>query len=399
MSKKISYGDNILKGLFGENKLRTLFEQQLLKLEITETSALEILQIERRALDGILDGTQRRIDFTTLPKLAKFLEIPTEELVTVYLNQLEKNFSSKVSEAEKRKFIAENFDLPTLRKAGFINSITDYSQIEKTIVDYFGYDTIFEYRKDKIGVAYSWGGHKPKNSLNRDLWVESSFLKLRKINNYYPYDREKLLAFFPRIRWYSTNVEKGLYQVIRELFKLGVTVIFESYLPTINVRGATFSVSDKPCISLTNYTNYYPSLWFALIHELHHVLFDWDEIVTNTYLVSGEKDLFSQNEIEADAFARDYLFGKEQMDLVLPHINNEIFIDEYAKNNHIHPSFIYIFYSWDNKDLDKNVWARYIEYFPDIETTLKSLGANPWQNKRSIRDSVKQLKSELYNDL
>jgi Zn-dependent peptidase ImmA (M78 family) len=394
-----NYSDSLLNDLFSQNRLRQLFEIQLLNLDITETAALEIMQIERRALNGILDGTQKRIDYTTLPKLAKFLEIPIEEVVNLYVQQLQINFSDDVAESNKRKFMAENFDLPTLRKIGFIESITDYVHIEKTIVEYFGYESIFDYRKNRVNVAYSQGGPKPKNKLNRDLWIESAFTKLQKINNYYPYNRDKLLEFFPRIRWYSTNEAKGLYQVVRELFKLGVTVIFESYLPTMYVRGAAFAVNHKPCIALTNYTKYYPSLWFGLIHELHHVLYDWDDLEANTYMVSGENDLFAKGEVEADEFAREFLLPKDQMDYLEPHINNEAFIYEYSKNNHIHHSFFYIFYSWDHKDLDKKVWGRYQKHIPDISETLKALAANPWQKKKSIKDTVKQIKSDLFNDL
>ena len=398
-------GDNILSNLFSDGShyqyltLRTRFEIKLMQSGITETTAIKLLDTNSRTLNGILDGTQKRIDFTLLSKLAHFLEISNQEVVKTYVDQLELNFNEDVDETKKRKFIQNNFDIKSLHKVGFIDNTTDYNHIEERLLTYFGFDEIYEYRKDIINAALSSGKPKPNDTLNRDLWIESAANILKRINNYYDYDRDKLLDFFPQIRWYSMNLEKGLFQVVRELFKLGVTVIFEKYLPKMYVRGATFSVHGKPCIVLTNYTNYYPTFWFTLIHELHHVLYDWEEIKINSYQISGELDLFTINEVEADEFAREYLLPKENIEDINPHIGNKKFINKYAKQNFIHPSMIYLFYTYDHKDLDKRVWTKYMKEMPDVTPTLESLCANPWQKRKPIKEVVKEINSKLFNNL
>src|SRR5258705_117269 len=100
-----------------------------------------------------------------------------------------------------------------------------------------------------------------KTSLSRDFWLTTAKSLAAKIDNPYHYDRQNLVAFFPQIRWYSTNEEFGLANVIKELFKIGITVIFQPRLSTLHLRGATFSVNNKPVIVLTDYKGFYATLW------------------------------------------------------------------------------------------------------------------------------------------
>lgn len=408
-NKKYDYAERILADAFNQPKmdLREVFEQRLNKLELSVTSALSLLGIEHRALNGILDGTQKRIDISALLRLALFLGISNEEIIKLLLEKTEKSFENDLLDYSKRAFIFQNFDLTALLKAGFIESTTDFDHIEHQIVEYFGFKSIFDYGKEFIDAAFSSGKPKPKNRLTRDFWIQSAAQKLKKINNPYDYDRSKLLAYIPTMRWHTTNIRGGLYQVIRELFKLGVTVIFEPYMSSLYVRGATFAMNEKPCIVITNYTKYYPSLWFTLIHELHHVLYDWEDIWVNNFLVSGELDINAIKEVEADDFAREFLFSSEKMRRVKPHIDNQTFVFECAKAYNIHFSFIYIFYCWEQDKIDKDVWAKYKRYIPDASEAIELISSVDFtdlsktvKTKRvSVKNSVQLIKDKVFNSL
>lgn len=387
-------------GLQTNMTLRSLFEQKLAELEMSAAGALEILGIERRTLDGILDATQKRVDFVALAKIASFLEISKEELILVYMRALEQTNTEDLKETEKRKFIVNNFDLVTLRKIGLIDSISDFDQVERQLNSFFGFHSIFDYGKLRISPAFSEGATKPKSLLNREFWIQSAALSFQQINNGFDYERKALLEYFPKIRWHSMNVEKGLFQVIRALFKLGVTVIYQPPIPTIHLRGATFAVNNKPCIVLTDYRGFYATLWFALIHELFHVLFDWDEIKQNVYHVSdAETDLFTvqEKEQEANHFAREFLFGKEKMDVARPHLDDRYFVEKYARENHVHSSIIYVFDAYDaDKTESGRAWARAQRNNPDINKCLTSLINNPWQERKSIRELAKQRVEQIF---
>jgi HTH-type transcriptional regulator/antitoxin HigA len=379
--------------------LKELFDNKVAELQITSTNVLEILNIQHRALKGILEGTQKMVDVTNLIKLANFLQLPKEDVIKLYIDSLEKTYSENIVSPKKIKFIQENFDLAALKKAGFIDSISDFENIESKLVSFLGLKSIFEYKRPSIKPAFSAGLVKPKNELTRSLWIHSAMTYFEDINNPYEYDRKALIEYFPNIRWHSTNVEFGLLTIIKDLYKLGVTVIYQAPLPALHLRGATFSINDKPCIVLTNYVGFYGTLWFALIHELFHVLFDWDEIRNNIYHLSDQDEnelVVKEKEKEANSFAREYLFPKEKMNQINYNINNSVFVEEFAKNNHVHPSIIYVFNAYDSSKTNRVAWARARKNEPDISKCISHL-ENPWKSSKPINQIVREKKLEIYN--
>lgn len=379
--------------------LKELFDKKVEELQITFTNVLEILNIQHRALKGILEGTQKMVDVTNLIKIANFLQLSKEDVIKLYIDSLEKKYSENVVSPQKIKFIQENFDLAALKKAGFIDSISDFENIESKLVSFLGLKSIFEYKRPSIKPAFSAGLVKPKNELTRSLWIHCAMTYFEDINNPYEYDRKALIEYFPNIRWHSTNVEFGLLTIIKDLYKLGVTVIYQAPLPALHLRGATFSINDKPCIVLTNYVGFYGTLWFALIHELFHVLFDWDEIRNNIYHLSDQDEnelVVKEKENEANNFAREYLFPKEKMNQIRNNINNSDFVEVFAKNNHVHPSIIYVFNAYDSSKTNRVAWARARKNEPDISKCISHL-ENPWGSSKPINQIVREKKSEIYN--
>lgn len=391
--------DSLLNGVFKTPTLKELFEIKINELDITTTAVLELLNIQHRTLYGILDGTQKTVDYTNLIKLANFLQVSKEQVVKLYFEQLEKNFAIEHSTADKIKFIKDNFDLAALKKAGLINSISNFKHIEERLLSRLGLKSIYEYKKPNQDIAFSSGLFKPKNENTRAFWIKAAMTAFEEINNPYQYDREALVKLFPQIRWRSTNVELGLTEVIKLLYKVGVTVIYQPPLQTLQLRGATFSVHNKPCIVLTNYHGFYATLWFALIHELYHVLFDWEEICNNTYHLSDDNNeqlSVLERENEADAFAREYLFSKEKTDAIRRFINDEHYIQDHALENHVHPSIVYVFNAFDVGKMNKAAWAKARKMSPDVNKSIKSI-EYPWNELEAVEDFYKQKKYQTYN--
>ena len=255
--------DDLLKGAFHKEGLQEIFENKLAELKLTKTNVQEILGIPYRTLKGVLEGTQKVVDVTNLIKLADFLQLPKEEVFRRYTDSLQKRSTVTRISPEKIQFIKANFDPTALKKAGLIDSVSDYAHIEERINKRLGFKSIFEYQKPSIDVAFSSGLFKPKNLLTRLFWIRAAICSLDELDNPYEYRRNALLKFIPEIRWHTINVERGLLQVIRVLYKIGITVIFQPPLQGLQLRGATFNVNDKPCIVLTNYRGFYSTLWFC----------------------------------------------------------------------------------------------------------------------------------------
>ena len=394
--------DDLIVGVLKPETLKEVFERRLIELKIAPTTASEIIDIDYRAMLNIVNGSKTIADFTNLVKIANFLQISTTEATRMYVNLIERNFPEQgMITTEEVKFIKENFDLAALKKAKFINSITDFNEICHKLTRILGLRIILDYKKPGADVAFSSGKITPKNENNRSQWIAFARDTFEEINNQNEYDRGALIEYFPKIRWHSTNVELGLTSVIRDLYKIGVTVIYQDALPSLHLRGATFSVNEKPCVVLTNYRGYYPTLFFALVHELFHVLFDWDEIIANTYHLSDddERELsVKEKENEADQFARDYLFSKEKTRLIRPHLNsNSKYVEKFSIDNHVHPSFAYVFSAFDLGKSYRWAWALANTFNPkkEMEELLLKL-KNPWDNPKTIKEHAKYL-NHMYN--
>lgn len=381
--------------------LRQIFSNRLDELEISFTTSANFIDISTRTLNGILDGTQKSVDITNLPRIANFLQIEEEEVYNLYRAAVNKNFDTHVKiDAQKAKFIKDNFDLSNLKESKFINDIHDYNEIEQKIVTYLGLDTIYDYKPIKNSAAYSSSKIKSKSDLNKDYWIFSATEIFKEIQNPNEFNKQALVDYFPEIRWHSTSVELGLINVIKTLYSFGVTVIYLPSLKSLHLRGATISVNRKPCIVITNYRNFYATLWFSLIHELFHVIFDWDEIKTRRYHISedtNEQLSVIEKEKEADDFTSEYLFSKEKLKRVRPHLYDDQYVQNFARINEIHPSIIYAFNAHQSGD-NRAYWSLAKKKNPDTELKklLSSLD-NSWENPIPITQYVRSKKNKLYN--
>lgn len=379
--------------------LKELYEQRISQLGIKSTNSLELIGIQYRTLNGILEGKLKMVDFTNLNKLATFLQQPLEKVVLMYLHDLKMNFPEEFNdEKEQNSYLKLYFDLAVLKKAGFIDSISNVKEIREKLTSFFGYKSISDFTLPRMDVAFSAGLIQPKNKQTRGLWIRVAEETFRHLNNTNPYSRERLIEYFPKIRRMTTNVDYGLLNVISDLYKLGITVIYQDYLPSLHLRGATFVVGNKPCVILTNYRNNYATIWFALVHELFHVLFDLDEISANKFHLSEENSEYAgvlEKEAEANDFAREYLLPKEYASEFKSILNNRELVDFKSKEIGIHPNIVYTFAAFDAKSNISRYWSMAKSSNPDFKTMLKKL-ENPWNATKPIIEHVKYLKQFIY---
>jgi len=398
------YAENLLADLFKpapfvtRDSLSDIFDGRLKELGISRASALNIMRMERLTLIGVLDGTQKRVEVGNLTKIAHFLKIPRQEVARLYFEEVDKqNGEEEHVTSDVIEFINANFDTAALKKAGFIKSITNYPEIAEKICSHFGLKTIFDYKKS-IGIpAFSATISEPRNRETRDFWITNAEHVCLEINNPHSYDREGLIKYFPYIRWHSLNVELGLINVVKDLFKLGITVIYQETLSDLKLRGATFPVNGKPCIVLSNYRGLYATLWFSLLHELYHVIFDLDDLLLGQYHLSEEDNerlTVKEKEKEADEFAREYLLPKEKLKKIKAHLNDYDLVAKFAVDNHLHPSLIYTFNAYDQSK-NRTAWALANKYNPGTIKLLDLFG-DSWKNSQPISSFVKSKRQFLY---
>lgn len=366
------------------------------KLEIaglTKTQFEKLSGMERRSLDAILDKTSKQTDIIKLLKLAEFLEVDFIELLIIHFKDRPAEEISELQNSMDITFINKYFDIKTLGSLGFIKKNDRIDELKNRICNYFDLQSIYEYERELNEAFYS----RTKKSFSdkmKDFWIKSSYKYFELINNPNEYDRQNLIDLIPKIKPYTQNVEDGLLTVFQALYNIGVTIIFQPSLPKTQIRGATFLINNKPCIVITDLNKNYATIWFALIHELHHVLFDLDTIAKTHYHLSGEPDLFLIQEDKANEFASEYLLSSEKMRYIEKLIHNKFMVEKFAKECQIHPCIIYSQYQWRQSQKGNDYWALFKENFPSVSNITKRLNITNW-DVESIKETVLKLKELL----
>ena len=384
--EQIVTGENI------EIDLNSLFEEKLKEYNISKRKAGELLNIDQRTLSDTLNGKAKQPSIINIIKIANFLEIDDlyKAIPAALRNQETDNIGS-IERANDASFIAKNFDIKKLTQVGFFNKDADTSSLIKRVLSFFGYESIFEYNRIVNSPLFS----RTKRSFSdrmKDFWIKSAICCFKDINNPNQYNRENIKELVQKIRPYCQDEKDGLFTVCKALYNAGVTVIIQNHLTLTQVRGGTFIIEGKPCIVITDLHKRYTTIWETLIHELSHVLFDWDAIAAEGYHLTGEPDLLLIEE-KAEDFTREYFCGYEDYNYIKEHIRNPFLVERFAKEQEIHPSFVYSSYRQFELIINgENYYSLFNEFFPDYSVAVKELSPVTWK-ENSIQDIANNIKS------
>ncbi|MDD3502364.1 MAG: pirin [Candidatus Cloacimonetes bacterium] len=369
--------------------LKDLYTAKKEKLNLSDRQIQKLLGMDKKTLDPILNATAKQINFINIIKLAHFLGITINKLTKIYLPDMSVDQIGEIERARIGSYLIEYFDIAALTKMKFLESGASSKEMSEKLVQFLNLDSIFSYSKN-IPESVFIRTKRNSSDLMRSFWVVSALKQFELIDNPYDYNRDELIELMPKIRPFTRDEEHGLTKVLKALYAVGITVIYQPSIEKLQVRGATMSVNNKPCIVLSDLNKNYPTLWFALLHDLHHVLYDFEEIDKRVYhITSGEGDLFLMNEERADDFAREYLLSETRFKFAKGYITSNLHIEKLAKEWGVHPSIIYSFYCFDTKE-----WAFYKKYIPNMEVALQLLNTHPFEQD-SLLESARRIKEVI----
>ncbi|MCF3107378.1 ImmA/IrrE family metallo-endopeptidase [Niabella sp. CC-SYL272] len=388
--------NSLLKSVFEDRpvpNIKALFDSKLEEYGIAKTKALKLLSIDKDVFEEIVTGTAKQPNLIHVVKLAEFLEIDINSFIKVVLNNQSVDNIASIDSARKTTFLLKNFDVKTLTKLGFFQSNDNLDALVKKVLTFFGFSSIQDFEEQLEEPLYSRTKRNFSDKM-KDFWIKSAYQTFKVINNPNDYDRNRLKDLIVKIKPYSQDVDNGLFIVCRALYNVGVTVIFQDYLSTTQVRGGTFIINGKPCIVLTDFNKKYPTIWFTLLHELHHVLFDFEFIETNRFHLTGDDDLFLIEE-KANSFARDFFLPEEKFQYIKKYIHNPYLVSKFARENEVHESIVYSFYIWYQDELyGKKYHAAFKEFLPAYSNSLKKLNPVSW-DEESIKVTSERIKEIL----
>jgi len=380
--------------------LNQLFHDRLHQLGINRSEAESIMDIDYKALEAIINPSNIAVNTLNLIKFAAFLNVRPDKIFKLFVDNLPVGSFTRIEYSQLANFIATYFDIAALKKMGFFTATKDFRVYEQKICNFFELSNIKEYAEIRPSPAFSKTKKSVANKM-RDLWVKSAYVSFKKIDNKFEYSREKLKELLPKFRPQTQDERNGLRKVFQALYQIGITVLFIPSLPKVQVRGATFSVNGKPCVAISDFNDRYPNLWFALIHEMYHVLFDFEEIESFGCHLSSDLEQMMLDEMlldenSANEFSRDYLFPKSFSEYTNHFLSDRSAILDYTSKSNIHTSFPYCFYLFDSclPDYTGPKYRGVDKYIPSCDVATQNLNPSFWDFSK-IGEAVLETKVQM----
>lgn len=398
-NQRVNMHDEIMNSVYellshtSGRSMSQFIESNCKVLNISQRQLSDLLNIQRRSLQRIIEGEAQKLDIITLLKIAHFFGMDIKEVIGIYMTKVSNEDKKAVEQARISGYIIKKFDVKTLTNMGFFSSSKDFEAIEERICKFFNITSIFQYDNICAGVLFSQTrrGHSDKML---DFWISIVKTQVEQLKNPNLFDRDKLLKVIPRLRIFAADSQNGFHNFITSLYECGVTVVYESYITKTQIRGGTFYMNNAPAIVITNLNHRYDTMWFALAHELCHVLYDMDIIDSIGYHLTGENDLFTREAISeerANNFARRLLLGDDKLDLITNFIDSEALVKTYAKKWGTHPSIIYGQYLWGKP---KNEYMKFRNKILNADIITQRMEIEPWKHE-TIAQTVRLIKQNV----
>lgn len=388
-------GDAFLQRIYavladgGSDDLPTLLRRREEELGVTETQAARILGFTSvTKLRRLKSREQQKIDALTLVKLSNYLELGVDGVARVLVATMAPEQVAEIEQTRARHFLARTFDLKGLKAIGFIADHNDFDAIAARLTGYFRLDSLFDYSA-KVAQPLLMQRRMSFKSEMRSFWTEAVRHQFEQRPNPYPFDRDRLMALMPQVRQYTRHVNTGLLTVAKALYRAGVTVIAQPYLNGTAIHGATFAIDGRPYIVVTDLMKKYPAVWFSLLHELAHVLYDWGQLCRTAFHLSGEADTLLVED-RANLVASGLLMQDEKLRYIAAHIDNRFLVSQFAAENDVHPCIVYWLHARRAyaETGDSKAFAFYNQFINvDPSLAIRALSCHPW-DKETISDDI-----------
>lgn len=380
--------------------LREMLNDFLTESDVAHSSVAEEIGINKDSFSEYLKG-KYELKFNQAIKLMKLLGLTESQLVSAYNNEMAEKDLENIEKTERLSYVLRTFDIPTLKKIGIIKLRAKIEDYEKQICDFFGFNSIFEYEdtalmptlfsKSKTTIA------QEKEKKMNEFWLKCSIYSFSQINNPNEYNRELLIEFLKRISEFTSDIVHGYEKAVLVLFQIGITVLTQPYISGTRAFGVTMILDGKPCIVITDMNKKYHKLWINLIHELYHVINDFDILQNLKYHISySDTPELLLNESRADKFALDVL--------VNPSIQNELDrivalpykMKQLANKLNVDTSILYgVYLESLPKEKQSKEFPKYANMLKSSEIAIRRVEFDAIP-KKSLNEAIKDMKEKLY---
>lgn len=383
-----------------EKSLREMLNELITENEVAVSSIAEEIGINKDSFAEYLKGGYD-LKLSQAIKLMKLLGLTESQLISAYNHEIAEKELANIEKSERLSYVLKNFDIPTLKRLGIIKPRARIEEYEKQICSFFGFSSIYQYddtslmptffSKSRITIA------QEKERKMNDFWLKCSIYSFSQINNPYEYNRELLIELLKRISEFTADVIHGYEKIVLILFRMGVTVITQPYVSGTRAFGVTMILDGKPCIVITDMNKKYHKLWINLIHELYHVINDFDILQNLKYHISySDSPELLLNEERADRFALDVLISptiqKELGRIVaLPYKMKQL-----AEKLNVDISILYgVYLESLPKEMKSKEFPKYANMLKSSDVAIRKVEFDAIP-RRSLNEAIEKMKNELY---
>lgn len=287
---------------------------------ITQEELAKRLQATPKYISDLVNG---RINLTDEMVLRLSIVFGTSTKMWLNLNQ---KYIEKKLEIEKQKRIDEEcvlvrkIDYKFWVELGLVKATRTAAEKVLELQRYFKVSSLSVLRQRDFLAQYRTSVSEVTdiNIINANAWVQTA-LNIGTQTDVEPFDKKKLIEAIPEIRNMTVQNPKEFYPRLKELLaSYGVALVLLPNLKNCGVNGAVkWLGKDKVILALNDRRKYADTFWFALFHELGHVLQQRIKVL----IVSEKKkagletdDLIQRLEIEANTFSQNTLIPKADYD-------------------------------------------------------------------------------------
>lgn len=290
---------------------------------ITQEELAKRLQTTPKYVSDLVNG---RINLTE--EMVLKLSIVFGTSTTMWLN-LNQRYIEKKLEIEKRKQLdtecelVRRLDYKFWVELGLVRPTRVAVEKVQELQKYFKVSSLSVLGQKNFLVQYRTSVSEVTdiNVMNANAWVQTA-INIGSQAEVVPFDKKKLYDIIPEIRNMTVQNPEEFYPRLKKLLAdCGVALVLLPNLKNCGVNGAVKWIGkEKVVLALNDRRKYADTFWFALFHELGHVLQQRIKVL----LVSEKNkddlevnDLIQKLEIEADLFSQNTLIPMEAYEIFL----------------------------------------------------------------------------------
>ena len=316
---------------------------------ITQEELAKRLQTSPKYISDLVNG---RINLTD--EMVLKLSVVFGTSTSMWLN-LNKRYIEKKLEIEKRIQLDKECDL--VKKIdykfwvdiGIVKATRIATEKVQELQKYFKVSSLSVLSQRDFLVQYRTSVSKVSdvNILNANAWVQTA-INIGSQLDVNLFDKKRLVDSIPEIRKMTVQEPEEFYPRLEKLLAdCGVAFVLLPNLKNSGVNGAVKWVGkDKVILALNDRRKYADTFWFALFHELRHVMQQRVKVLLvseNNGIDLETDDLIDRLEKEADEFSQETLIPiREYSEFVAE--NKVRFtkdsIIEFANKIEIHPGIV-----------------------------------------------------------